>query len=246
MIAVLFVALGSSSSAEGETDACRRCHRDESFRVRNKKIYDYFQEWNGSAHDRAGLSCTACHGGDPAKDAKEEAHRGILSEAEPTSPLYFKNIPKTCGGCHPKILGRFEKSRHYAQLEAAGRGPNCVTCHGSLNTRIFASTMVERSCSKCHNARTGNRPEILVQAREILGRLSHADGYRKGLRFYYRSIGRPEAMARVDLAYSDIVQFWHEFDFQRLGPRSEELLAELKALYRSAQEDRGGARPEAP
>ena len=42
----------------------------------------------------------------------------------------------------------------------------------------------------------------------------------------------------MDRAYDDIVEFWHEFDFKRLGPRSEELLAALKALYLSAHEER--------
>ena len=226
------------SAAETGPDGCRDCHKDEKFRVQNKKIYDYYREWQGSAHDRAGLSCTACHGGDPSKQSAEEAHKGMLPQSHPDSPFHFANIPRTCGGCHPQILARFEKSRHYEQLKAKGRGPSCVTCHGALDTRVYYTTVVERSCAKCHNSKTRNHPEIVAQAREILGRLNHANGYRKGLSFYYKSIGRPEAMLEVDRAYDDIVQFWHEFDFKRLGPRSEELLAALKALYLSAHEER--------
>ncbi|MBI4348521.1 MAG: hypothetical protein HY553_16900, partial [Elusimicrobia bacterium] len=217
---------------------CRTCHEQEGFRVENKKIYDYFQEWKDSPHDRAGLSCTACHGGDAAKADKDEAHRGIVPTSNAASPLHFKNIPATCGGCHPEVLARFEKSRHFEKLKAKAGGPNCVTCHGSLDAKIYAQTVVDRSCLKCHNAKSRNHPEVAARAREILAKLNHADGYRKGLKFYYKSIGRPEAMKKVDAAYQDIVHSWHEFDFKRLGPRAEELLRELKALYTHAQDER--------
>ncbi len=219
-------------------DGCRECHKDEKFRVQNKKLYDYYQEWKGSAHELAGLSCSACHGGDPAKESKEEAHSGILPQSDPNSPFHYKNIPKTCGNCHPQVLQRFQKSRHFEQLEAKGRGPSCITCHGSLDVRVYAMTVVERSCVNCHNAKTRNHPEIIDQAKAILGRLNHANGYRNGLRFYYKSTKNPQAMAAVDNAYNDVVQFWHEFDFKKLGPRSKDLLAEIKALYQKANEER--------
>jgi hypothetical protein len=221
-------------------DECRKCHQDEKFRVQNKKLYDYFQDWNGSAHDLAGLSCSSCHGGDPAKNTMEGAHAGILVRSHPDSPFNYQNIPRTCGRCHPEILERFQKSRHYEQIKASGRGPTCITCHGSLDTHIYHTTIVERACTNCHNKKTGNHPEIPAKAREILGRLNHANGYRKGLRFYYKTIKKPEAMSPVDKAYGDIVRFWHEFDFEKLGPRTQELLAELKALYTAAHKDDHG------
>lgn len=231
-------ALGAEPAAAPKEDSCVACHKDEKFRIQNKKLYDYYREWDGSAHDRAGLSCSACHGGDPAKPSQEEAHQGVLPRSNPESPFHFRNIPKTCGGCHPLILERYEKSRHFERLKAKGEGPSCVNCHGSLNTRVYRTSVVERACSGCHSPRSKNHPEVVGKAREILDRLNHANGYRKGLEFYYKEIGKPEAMGKVDRAYADIVQFWHEFDFKRLGPRSQELLAETKALYQSAQEER--------
>ena len=241
--AALFATLASiswaprASAVEPPSESCRQCHQDEKFRVQNKKIYDYYQEWKGSAHDLAGLSCTACHSGDPTQASKEEAHKGIIPQSDLNSPFHFKNIPKTCGSCHAPILERFAKSRHYDQLKSAGRGPNCITCHGSLNTRVYSRTIVERACMNCHNAKTGNHPEIAAQAQEILERLNHANGYRKGLKFYYKSIKKPEAMDKVDKAYADVILFWHEFDFKSLRPRSKDLLAELKALYVAAHKD---------
>ncbi|MEK6654381.1 MAG: hypothetical protein AABY92_04425, partial [Thermodesulfobacteriota bacterium] len=126
----LFVVLGSpweGASAAGRSESCVECHKDDKFRVQNKKIYDYYQEWKGSAHDLAGLSCTACHNGDPAKASKDEAHVGIVPQSDPASPFYFKNIPKTCGSCHRPVLERFAQSRHFEQLKTTGRGPTPST-----------------------------------------------------------------------------------------------------------------------
>ena len=135
------------------------------------------------------------------------------------------------------MLERFVKSRHFEQLKITGRGPNCITCHGALNARVYSTTTVQRACSTCHTTKTKNHPEIIAQAQEILGRLNHANGYRKGLKFYYKSIKRPEAMGRVDKAYTDTINLWHEFDFKKLGPRSQELLAEIKNLYLEAHKE---------
>ncbi len=237
------LALGLSgwlAAAPRQPDACIDCHKDEKFRVQNQKLYEYFQDWSGSAHDLAGLSCSSCHGGDPSASAKEAAHKGVLPQSDTESPFHYKNIPRTCGGCHPQVLASFQKSRHYEQLRASGRGPSCITCHGSLDTRVYAVTIVERSCAKCHSEKTRNHPEVIAQAQEILELLNHANGYRKGLKFYYRSINKPEAMAKVDQAYGDVIQFWHEFDFKKIRPRARDLLAELKTLYLSAHGERQG------
>jgi len=241
---LLLLPSGAVWAAEAApTESCKTCHQDEKFRVENKKIYDYFQEWVGSPHDLAGLSCTACHGGDPAKASMDEAHLGIKPQSDPSSPFNFKNIPKTCGGCHPTVLERFEKSRHFASLKAGGRGPNCITCHGALNAKVYSTSIVERACANCHNAKTKNRPEVVAQAKEILAKLNHANGYRNGLRFYYKTTKRPQAMAKVDKAYDDVILFWHEFDFKRLSPRAKDLLTELKALYTAAHKEEAPAKP---
>lgn len=238
-IAVLsaFPRIAAAAETPAPAESCIECHKDDKFRVQNKKIYDYYQEWKGSAHDLAGLSCTACHAGDPTKADKEAAHAGIVPQSDPASPFHYKNIPKTCGGCHQPVLDRFAKSRHFEQLKSTGRGPNCITCHGALNAKVYSTTIVQRACSNCHNPKSKNHPEVIAQAQEILERLNHANGYRKGLRFYYKSVRKPEAMAKVDKAYTDTIDFWHEFDFKKLRPRSQDLLAELKKLYLDAHKE---------
>jgi hypothetical protein len=237
-LSVVGTAPCAAAAAPAATaESCIECHKDEKFRVQNKKIYDYYQDWKGSAHDLAGLSCTACHNGDPTKASKEQAHAGIVPQSDPASPFFYKNIPKTCGGCHLPVLERFAKSRHYEQLKSTGLGPNCITCHGALNARVYSTTIVQRACSNCHNAKTKNHPEVIAQAQEILGRLDHANGYRKGLKFYYKSIKKPEAMIPVDKAYTDTIDFWHEFNFKKIGPRSQDLLKEIKKIYLEAHKE---------
>ncbi|MBI5595237.1 MAG: hypothetical protein HY928_04010 [Elusimicrobia bacterium] len=228
---------GTSEPAPG-ADTCRDCHKDEKFRVQNKKIYDYWQNWNGSSHDLAGIACVDCHGGDKTKPTQEGAHGGMLLQSNPDSPYNYKNIPKTCGKCHEAVLARFEKSRHFAQLEATGRGPSCITCHGSLDSKVYSSSILERACSNCHNAKSKNHPEVIAQAKAILETLNHANGYRRGMKFYYESTKKPQATAKLDKAYDDVILFWHEFDFKRLGPRSKDLLKELKTLYIEAHKER--------
>ena len=233
---LLTPALQAAETASADT--CRDCHKDEKFRVQNKKIYDYWQNWNDSSHDLAGITCVDCHGGDKTKATQEGAHAGMLLQSDPKSPYNYKNIPATCGKCHEEVLSRFVKSRHYSQLESTGRGPSCITCHGSLDSKVYSSSILERACSSCHNAKSKNHPEVIAQAKEILETLNHANGYRRGLKFYYESIKKPQATKKSDQAYDDVILFWHEFDFKRLGPRSKDLLKELKALYIEAHKER--------
>ncbi len=59
--------------------SCVDCHKDEKFRIQDKKVFDYFKKWEGSLHDMAGVTCQDCHGGDPSKAIKEEVHAKNLS-----------------------------------------------------------------------------------------------------------------------------------------------------------------------
>jgi len=236
---ILASLLAAGAAPHGSSEeSCRGCHKQEKFRVQNKKIFDYFKDWEGSPHDEAGLSCTACHGGQPAAESKEKAHAGILPQSDPRSPVHYKNIPATCGSCHEANLERFSRSRHYKLLETDGRGPSCINCHGSLSARVYYTTIVERACSTCHNAETGNHPEIVPKAKDILSRMNHANGYRKGLSFYYESIKQPEKMKPVDALYGKLVNAWHTFDLAALDTGSRDLVAELKAMYKKARAER--------
>lgn len=242
LVLALAVLLAGATARAASPDSCRDCHKSEKFRVQNKKIYDYFQDWKGSPHDAAGVSCTSCHNGDPEAASAEEAHRGVLPQSSPTSPVHYKNIPKTCGSCHEPIYERFIKSRHYELLAAEGRGPSCINCHGSVSARVYYTAVIERACAECHNERSGNHPEIVGRAKDVISRMNHARGYQRGLSFYYEAVGQGRRMSRVNSLYEAAVRAWHSFDLAVLDKSSRELVRELKALYLKARKEREAAR----
>ena len=111
-----------------------------------------FTAWRGSPHAAAGVGCEACHGGDPSAADAAAAHRSVARSSDTASSVYFVRIPETCGRCHASELGYFRSSVHYARLRSDGRGPNCVTCHGSMATSVLTPERVLATCSACHSA----------------------------------------------------------------------------------------------
>jgi len=112
---------------------------------------------------RAGIMdspvCTSCHG-----------EHTIAKITDPTSKVYFKNIPRTCGSCHgskiitsryalPKNrLSTYEESFHGIALEyGMTKAANCASCHGFhliLPSSDPASSInkanIPKTCGKCH------------------------------------------------------------------------------------------------
>jgi len=156
---------GTAETAGATGNACIDCHQNlpPGTRISTRHL-----DFIGSIHDRAGVVCSECHGGDPAGADKESAHQGVLPAADANSRIYFRTIPNTCGRCHQAELAAFTKSRHYAQLETTGRGPNCVTCHGSMATHVLKAADVEGFCVVCHNQRLGILPGKPAQAEATL------------------------------------------------------------------------------
>jgi nitrate/TMAO reductase-like tetraheme cytochrome c subunit len=232
---VMAVCLVSGRAAD--VDQCVQCHQDPAFRVQNKKLFDYFLQWKGSVHDEAGVSCNDCHGGDPSAPEKGRAHEGVLRPTDEKSRVFYQNIPKTCGECHAEVYGNFIQSRHYQVLMDKEGGPNCVTCHGSLNSEIFLSTPVVKTCSQCHNAETGNHPEIVELAERILHRMNVAGMYRKRTTLHYDAVDQPEVMKPTEKLYVEIARSWHQFDFEETDRDSEALLLELRSLYNAVRRE---------
>lgn len=111
-----------------------------------------FAAWRGSRHAAAGVACEACHGGNAASADAREAHQGVSRSSDQGSRVFFTRVPDTCGRCHAAEAAYFRSSIHYARLQSDGHGPNCVTCHGSMATRILTPDSVLGTCSACHAA----------------------------------------------------------------------------------------------
>ena len=198
IISVWFAAVSSADSPS----SCVTCHRT----VAGVKYLEHdFADWSQSVHAKAGISCEACHGGNPlAKDAAE-AHKGLKPSTDPMSPVYFTHIPATCGTCHAAEFKAFQKSAHFKELESSGRGPNCVSCHGSMANRILAPRDLELTCNLCHRKPTqasatmmamGNAGTSLDRLKKMLdeARARHVDiasqekAYTEAMALYHRAL----------------------------------------------------------
>ncbi len=176
--ALVLAALGAMPlAARAQAPAANQCVACHSRQAETSGAGHGFAAWRASPHAAAGVTCDACHGGNPVAADTAAAHRGVRASSEQASPVFFARIPNTCGRCHAAELAYFRTSLHYARLETDGRGPNCVTCHGSMATSVLTPERLLGTCSACHvaggvaspdKAREAARVLALVRAENIL------------------------------------------------------------------------------
>src|SRR5262249_7110994 len=87
--------------------------------------------------------CKDCHG----------AHE-VLSPNAPGSPLYYANLAKTCGECHPEAADAVQASVHgQATAKGSREAPVCTDCHSEHKIEGLKGSVArvsEQMCSKCH------------------------------------------------------------------------------------------------
>ena len=219
-----------SSPAPARADSCVDCHKDTQFRVTNKKLYDYYQEWKLSLHAQEGISCADCHGGNPKLMDKKQAHGSAnINPSEKSSPVHFRNIPKTCATCHDDYFEHFRASTHYKKLiksKEEQSGPNCVTCHASVNTTVLNVNTVRDACAFCHNEEKDNHPEIPAKAEELLSKFL-------SIHRFYRYVTKrgdldPKVFEAVEKRTKHLFAEWHSFDLPAIEKQTNELLEFLK------------------
>lgn len=176
-----------------------------------------FKDWQKSVHAAHGISCEACHEGDPKTRDPVKAHQGVLPSKDEKSSIHFQNVPKTCGQCHVEELKEFQKSVHYKMLQRSGKGPNCLTCHGSMATTILAYDSLEKTCSLCHG-----RP---TQAAKALSLLNSAKNL---LNLLEKRKADEKALALFKTRYQKIQREWHSFDVVFVIEEAEKLIKETK------------------
>jgi hypothetical protein len=233
VLPVLIVPAPVAAAAE---DRCVTCHGDPSFAVRNKKLFDYFQKWSASSHAANGVTCSDCHGGDPQAADKDQAHGKALEAGLPGSQVFYKNIPKVCGRCHAEIYDSFTQSKHYRRLTEQGVGPNCVTCHGSLNTTVLTPSKIATVCERCHNEETGNHPGFPEKARQIRRHNMIISSYLKWVGAYYESIGQPQEMVPFYEQVKNQRIAWHTFNLDQAQDTSDAILNRLRQKEREIEQ----------
>ncbi|HBB41285.1 MAG: hypothetical protein COW73_02325 [Nitrospirae bacterium CG18_big_fil_WC_8_21_14_2_50_70_55] len=226
------VALASPVVA---ADSCVTCHGDASWAVKNKKLFDYYQQWQGSVHGLNGVTCVACHGGNAAATEKSAAHGGDLAESNPQSAIYYGNIPELCGSCHQGVASAFAQSKHAARVKVLDGGPTCVTCHGSLNTEILSPLKIAAVCERCHNDATGNHPAIPGRASEVRRDDMMSEAFLHWAVAYYEAIGQPQALAAEQGQLAALRVAWHTFDLDQVQGGYEVIVKGLRDRQKEIQ-----------
>jgi hypothetical protein len=165
----LSVLIGGERIARG-ANSCVACHRQAgTLKALPAWYQDAYVHWYGSVHGKKGVTCDRCHGGDPGQADKKKAHLGILPSTDSKSPIYYKNLPETCGGCHKEVYRAFSQSRHYQNLKADRLAPTCTTCHGfQMDIGPVSRLQMAGRCPVCHNPQKGVKPEVVELTRRIL------------------------------------------------------------------------------
>lgn len=158
------------------SNSCVDCHKKPEVRHSLPQWpQDNYALWAGSVHAAQGFTCDKCKGGDPTKPSKELAHAGIKSSRDPSSPLYYLNIPETCGACHLEVYHQFTSSKHFINLKRDRIAPSCITCHGTHAVTTVDPEVIGEKCSLCHNEDTGIEPQVALEARNSLKKVKEVE-----------------------------------------------------------------------
>lgn len=239
-MALLAAGVGFAASPPSE---CIDCHGQQDFLVTQKKLYEYFQRWEGSIHAKADVGCHDCHGGNSRGRSKEAAHKGITRVDGEGAGTGFLEVPKMCGKCHEDKYEHYIRSHHYEQLRKQGdeqKGPNCITCHGSLDATALDVTTVRDTCKKCHNEESGNAPEVSARAERLLNDLNSIRGY-----YHFIDVrADPETRERMENTLDPLLESlgneWHTFDLDSVQLETRGLLGITKEKVEEVRsKDRG-------
>ncbi|MFC1557592.1 cytochrome c3 family protein [candidate division KSB1 bacterium] len=132
---------------------CAACHQNQELTDANifKKpdaIPQFYESVHAKGLIRDGLivapSCNDCHG-----------THDIQNASNPRSPVYSRNVYKTCGVCHTKVEETYENSVHGQLVESGDRrGPVCTNCHESHSIiapdQIAFKQHSDEKCGQCH------------------------------------------------------------------------------------------------
>jgi len=230
---LFFVSVHASPVFAAEKNSCIECHKNLP---PGTYVGHKYPDYAGSVHDRKGVRCEACHGGDPVSRDAKGAHAGMYKSGDPKSPIYYQNIPWTCGKCHERELVNFSQSKHYLELKTSGKGPSCVTCHGSMGTFILNSAQIQEFCAVCHNSDRGILPDKPAEVEEILTLMEQTDTlirwseeFVNTARMQGKNVAGPEeAIRHAHQEMAGARESWHTF-------KMEEVRARLKEAYNAAR-----------
>jgi hypothetical protein len=155
MVMLILLLTAGGTAARAAEASCLACHEYQK------------QQFEGSAHQQAGLSCRDCHGGNPGL-ADETAH--TMSDFNALADK--RKIAESCARCHSDVrrmnpygiptdqLERYKTSKHGERLFGNNdkNVATCTDCHGSHDilkvkspqSRTFP-THIPQTCGRCHS-----------------------------------------------------------------------------------------------
>ena len=219
------------------------CHEDRL----NKSTASTYAMWSISTHALFEVTCEKCHGGDPTKVSKQEAHVGISSIS-----IQRADTPDMCGKCHSPELDEFKSSQHFKKLESTQElpAPACITCHQAHSVRVLTASEIEDFCSNCHNNITGINPEVpkkaetaLSSVKELLFEISTA----RSSVLAAKAMGKDVIAAEGDLESAtqilrNIPSVWHRFNLTYFDIEVQKGLVDARNAEKAMPE--GTAQPE--
>jgi len=135
---------------------CASCHQTHSGQIEGVENGEMLvRSYMDSVHGRdtgepgspsVGATCEDCHG-----------QHDILSIKDPRSRVHPRNVPKTCGNCHPDIYDEFEETIHADianSSDPSARPAICTNCHTAhaithAGTPSFTRDLTSE-CGSCH------------------------------------------------------------------------------------------------
>jgi len=218
---------------------CVNCH---SGLIEPVRVSAHFYEWLNSTHEKKGVGCDKCHGGNPSAKDMKTAHTGVLRAAFPQSGLNPKNLPATCGSCHQEVVSAFTGSKHYQKLQESGTGPSCTTCHHHMATSVITwPPEASALCANCHNESGGPAANYLdapEKAGDVIAAFSRAD---EVIDWTYFLIAeerkRPKGfraeeaqLKRLEAVLKNAKLSWHGFDLGKSRQQADEVFTEATKI----------------
>jgi predicted CXXCH cytochrome family protein len=138
---LLGVLCSSTASAQSKPNGCAVCHAS----LPQPALAAPPKAMTGDVHDKAGVRCADCHGGNPAASEQARAHDTARDfRAEPSGAAI-------CSRCHALVAERFATSAHAATFDTFA----CVECHGNHGVPPPSDSLIgtsrEAICANCHS-----------------------------------------------------------------------------------------------
>jgi hypothetical protein len=242
----LLQAERDSRATAQEAESCIRCHSDSDWLVTHPKLYEYYRDWERSIHGQEEVTCSDCHGGDPQASDAARAHADFEGKNVAKSAVSFSKVHETCGDCHDEILSAYQESKHFAKLKkkkGERHGPNCVTCHSSMNTLTLDVTTVEETCVRCHNDETKIDPKIPKQARATLNKFLSIDRFHRYIAARMDPVEAAAFFSGIDARVDALSIRWHTFDLEEIDKETQAVLDLMRQKRDEIRKQRAATSP---